>query len=176
MSRTVLPGSAPRRSQSSDDEGVNSDSAQDEVLFRELYPALRRFAAVIAPLSLDPDDLVQSAVARTLTHRPLHEYEHPAAYLRTAMVNLVKNTYRQESRRRKALSDDGGAVQHDWYPSDLDDLQVLSETDRAALFLVDVERIACGDAAAVLGCTTPALRARVSRARRRLYDARRKEQ
>ena len=35
----------------------------DDVLFAELYPRLRRFAAVVGSPDDDPDDLVQEAVA-----------------------------------------------------------------------------------------------------------------
>ena len=35
-----------------------------------LYPALRRFAAMTAPLEMDPDDLVQDALAATLAPAP----------------------------------------------------------------------------------------------------------
>jgi DNA-directed RNA polymerase specialized sigma24 family protein len=36
----------------------------DDELFRALYPGLRRFAAAVGPLEVDPDDLVQDALVR----------------------------------------------------------------------------------------------------------------
>jgi len=38
----------------------------DNDLIEEIYPALHRFAAVVAPRGDDPDDLVQEALVRTL--------------------------------------------------------------------------------------------------------------
>jgi DNA-directed RNA polymerase specialized sigma24 family protein len=38
----------------------------DARLVREIYVALRRFASVVAPPGIDPDDLVQEALARRL--------------------------------------------------------------------------------------------------------------
>jgi hypothetical protein len=39
----------------------------------DLYPTLRRFAAVAAPSDLDPDDLLQDAFTRVLQRRALTE-------------------------------------------------------------------------------------------------------
>jgi DNA-directed RNA polymerase specialized sigma24 family protein len=55
------------------------------------------------------------------------------------------------------------------YPSDVAALLSLtSPTDRALLLLVDVEGESIGDAAASVGITAVAARARLSRVRRRL--------
>mgnify|MGYP000576721907 CR=1 FL=1 len=40
-------------------------------IVEELYPALRRFAAVVAPSDLEPDDLLQEVEA-ALRHLPEH--------------------------------------------------------------------------------------------------------
>lgn len=53
-------------------------------------------------------------------------------------------------------------------PSDLADLLRLDPTSRALLYLVEVEGASIRDAAAAAGCTEPAARMRLSRARRRL--------
>lgn len=37
-----------------------------DVWFRDAYPRLRRFAAVVAPPTIDPDDLIQDALVRVL--------------------------------------------------------------------------------------------------------------
>lgn len=153
------------------DEPANDD---DGVLFAAIYPALRRFAAVVAPLDLDPDDLVQEAVTRALRLGPLHGLDRPEAYLRRTMVNLTANHNRTRGRERRAnvriasaTADEPGAA----YPSDLADLDRLDPADRAAVYLADVERLPLALVADALSTNAPAARARVSRARRRLRAA-----
>jgi RNA polymerase sigma-70 factor (ECF subfamily) len=143
---------------------------RDEDLFAELYPSLRRLAAVVCPPEEDPDDLVQEAVARTLALRSLSEYEQPSAYLRTAVVRIASNHRRRLGRRRRAYSKvpSSDAVNAAAYPSDLDDLRRLHVRDRAALYLSVVEGYSYEDIAEVLRCSEQAARARVSRALRRL--------
>ncbi|MGD2103337.1 MAG: sigma factor, partial [Acidimicrobiia bacterium] len=72
-------------------------------LIRQLYPALRRIAAVAGPVDVEPDDLVQEALVRTLGSRGLAELDNPLAYLRRVIVNLASNQRRSAGRRRKAL-------------------------------------------------------------------------
>jgi DNA-directed RNA polymerase specialized sigma24 family protein len=143
---------------------------RDNELFAELYSALRRFAAVVRPLEEDADDLVQEALARALSLRPLSEFDDPAAYLRTAILHLAANHRRRLGRRRRAYArsvttEDPGRVT---YPSDLDDLRHLSVRDRAVLYLSLVEGWPYGEIAETLGCSEQAARARASRALRRL--------
>ncbi len=45
----------------------------DFEIFADLYPKLRRFAAVVADLDMEPDDLVQDALAATLRRHDLSE-------------------------------------------------------------------------------------------------------
>src|SRR3954447_26208698 len=100
---------------------------QDAVLFEQLYPALRRFAAVAGAPDGDPDDLVQEAVARTLRRQPLCSLDNPGAYLRQAIVHLASNRRRSLARWRVAVAhlgadqpSDGGRPPE--YSSDLSDL------------------------------------------------------
>lgn len=46
-------------------------------LITELYPALRRIAAVAGSVDIEPDDLVQEALVRTLSRRNLADLENP---------------------------------------------------------------------------------------------------
>jgi DNA-directed RNA polymerase specialized sigma24 family protein len=55
-----------------------------------LYPRLRRFAAVVAPAEVGPDDLVQEALERLLS-RDIDDIVHIEAYLRQTMVRLAAN-------------------------------------------------------------------------------------
>jgi RNA polymerase sigma-70 factor, ECF subfamily len=144
----------------------------DDALFAELYPALRRLAAMVAPPEAEPDDLVQEAVSRALRKGPLTRLDNPGAYLRRAVVNLAANERRRLGRWRRARiravrppSDDGQPAA---YPSDLADLLRLPPETRAALWLVDVEGRSFDEVAELLGTTNEAVRARASRARRAL--------
>lgn len=145
---------------------------REAVWFRTAYPALRRSAAVLAPHDLDPDDLLQEAVARALRRGPLTDLDQPLAYLRRTMANLAANHNRSRGRERRAhvrLVGEGPRTTD--YPSDLADLDRLDPVDRAAVYLADVEGLPLTEVADALGLRGPAARARVSRARRRLRAA-----
>jgi len=146
-------------------------AVDDGTLFAALYPSLRRFAAVTAPSDVEPDDLLQEAVARTLRRGPLHRLDDPGAYLRRTMVNLASNHRRSWARRRQAESrmDPATAVSAS-YPSDLADLDHLSPQSRA-----EVEGMSFADIAQVIGCREATARTKASRARRTLRTSLSKE-
>lgn len=144
--------------------------------FRALYPQLRRLAAVAAPSDLDPDDLLQEALARVLARGGLADLDHPLAYLRQTIVHLASNHNRSRGRERRALGrlagadgDTDGQVQS--YPSDLAELDLLEPVDRVAVYLADVERLPVGEVASAIGTSAVATRARLSRARRKVRTA-----
>jgi RNA polymerase sigma factor (sigma-70 family) len=144
-------------------------TATDGEMFAGLYPGLLRFAGVVRPFGIEPEDLVQEALARALSVRPLRELDEPATYLRTVMVRIASNL--QRGRRR---ADAGNArlsptdTVADVYPSDLDDLLRLAPRARAVLFLTIVESESYRTAANVVGCTEAAARTIASRALREL--------
>jgi DNA-directed RNA polymerase specialized sigma24 family protein len=141
----------------------------DGDIFSSLYPSLRRYAAVVGSLSDNPDDLVQEAVARTLATTSLAQLGSPGAYLRRVISNLVINGARSDTARRgrtHMLLGDG--EWRDIYPSDLDLLERLGSSERAAVFLADVEGWPFRDVAEILGCSPVAARLRAVRGRRRL--------
>jgi RNA polymerase sigma factor (sigma-70 family) len=138
-------------------------------LFARLYPTLRRFAAVVADFDMDPDDLVQDALAATLRRQDLTEISHPEAYLKQAIMHTVTNGRRRAARYRRLLPrlrPEEATADH--YPSDLAILDVLSPTDRAVIYLSDVEQLSGAVIAEELGLTPGAVRKRISRARSRL--------
>ncbi len=134
-----------------------------------MYPALRRFAAVVADLDMDPDDLVQDALASTLNRHRLDELDNPAAYLKQAIVHTAANSRRSKGRLRALLP---RLARHpdglDTYPSDLAILDQLAPLDRAILYLADVEGEPLAHIANELGLTGAATRKRASRARKQL--------
>jgi len=144
----------------------------DDAVFAALYPGLRRWAAVCGPSEVDPDDLVQEAVARTLRSHALSDLEDPAAYLRRAIVNLAANHRRGMARWRGAVARLSRAADVEAttpsYASDLADLLRLAPEARAVLWLVEVEDCTYAAAGAVLGITEEAARTRAARARQQL--------
>lgn len=150
----------------------------DDALFSELYPRLRRFAAMVGSPDEDPDDLVQEAVARALRRGPLHELTNPLAYLRSTIANLNLNRSRSKTRHGRAVvrlgqfDDRRPAV----YPSDLDDLMQLSPVDRAIVFCAAVEKMPYRDIAELLSLSERVTAKRAERALARLRLALRKEE
>ena len=131
----------------------------DDRVFAELYPGLRRFAAVVASAGTDPDDLVQDALVRVLRRGGLGRVDHPAAYLRRAVLRLAMDDRRSFGRRLQAFRRMGPApVSSSAYPSELGDLEQLEPLDRAILYLGDVEGIPQAHVADQLGLTHQAVR------------------
>jgi len=145
----------------------------EDRLFRDLYPSLRRFAAVVGPLEVEPDDLVQEAVVRVLRRERLTDLDHPAAYLRQTILNLASNQRRRLARQRVALTRYrvGAESPGDPYPSDLTDLARLPMEEKAVLYLSEVEGYRYAEVGQMLGCSEAAARKRALRGRRRLYAA-----
>ncbi len=151
----------------------------DGEIFAELYPSLRRFAAVIRPVEEDADDLVQDALVRTLSVRRLADLDDPGAYMRKAILRIASNHRRRLGRRRRWLMMTEALVRTSYspeYPSALDDLRRLDSRERAVLYLSVVEGRNYREIASVLGCSEEAARARASRAIRRLRTALHDEQ
>lgn len=148
------------------------DTSSDQERFRQLYPRLLRFAAVVAPTEDDPNDLVQEAVAQTLRRHRLTDLQSPEHYLRKSILRLASNRRRTLSARRRAnprLARMSPAV--DSHPSDLADLLRLPPSVRAVLFLVEVEGWTYRQVSDLLGCSEQAARARASRGLRQLRTA-----
>ncbi len=168
---SVSPASRGPRAPDVPRDPAAAGGERDAEVFAALYEQLRRFAAVLSPLTVDPDDLLQEAVARTLAKGPLHHLDNPGAYLRVAMKNLASDQYRRAAVAvAKAPRPEIACV--DDYPSDLRLLEQLDPVDRAALALVVLDGQSYWEAAATLGLSVPALRSRLMRAKRilrRLY-------
>lgn len=149
----------------------------DDVDFIESsYDGLRRFAAVVAPWDVDPDDVLHSTLVKVLRKRSLSSLDDPLAYLRRSIVNQVNSELRKRGTRRSVLARLAGSdVDADHYPSDLADLERLQPVDRAILFLHDVEGFDFAEVADFVGMNAGRVRMRASRARSRLRDLLREE-
>jgi DNA-directed RNA polymerase specialized sigma24 family protein len=112
----------------------------DGEIFAGIYAGLLRFAAAVRPIGMDPEDLVQEALARALAVRPLAELDEPATYLRTAMIRIASNLRRGRRRANARMSRvDLSDETHERYPSDLADLLRLAPRARAILYLTIVD-------------------------------------
>jgi len=145
------------------------DAGEVADALRPVYRGLRRFAAVVAPLEMEPDDLVQEAVVRLLASGRWSSVDDLGAYLRRTIVNLAANERRRLGRHRAAVKrGTAELVQFPTYPSDVTDLDRVEPVSRALLYLVEVEGLSISDAATIIGCSPVAARARLSRARKML--------
>ncbi len=142
----------------------------DERLFVGLYAGLRRFAAVVGPIEVEPDDLVQEALARALSRGPLSCLREPGPYLRTTIVRLAANQRRSFGRGRRAgaLSSRRPELRQEVYPSDLELLNELAPEDRAVVYLAVVEGATGEEIGQILGWTAARVRMRKHRALKRL--------
>jgi len=143
----------------------------DDELRRRLtaaYPSLRRFAAVVGPADVEPDDLVQDAFVAVL-RRGLDGVDDLDAYLRRTVLNLSSNAKRRWLRGQAAQRRQD-RVASEVPPTfvDVADLLRLPPDVRAVLWLAEVEGWTHAEIGRLLGCTEEAARARASRGRRRL--------
>ncbi len=158
----------------------NSESAGavdrlTEADFAALYSGLRRYAAVVGDLDMDPDDLVQDALVRTLRRGDLATFDNPASYLRRCIVNRVLELRRSAGRRGDArmqietVADDPASTSM----VGVDDLLPEDPTDRAIVWLMAFEDRRSDEIAAILDMSSSAVRKRTQRIRQRAQrDAR----
>jgi RNA polymerase sigma factor (sigma-70 family) len=150
----------------------SSIDQRERELITSLYPSLRRIAAVAGSVDVEPDDLVQEALMRTLRRGPISNLDNPLAFLRKTIVNLASNQRRSLGRKRNALSrlfiEEGRSPS---YPSDIEAILDLPPRHLAILYLVEVEDVPYAEAAEQLGMTTMAVRAMANRARKKARAA-----
>lgn len=150
----------------------SSIDERERELIASLYPALRRIAAVAGSVDVEPDDLVQEALVRSLRKGPLTDLDNPLAFLRKTIVNLASNQRRSLGRRRKAVG--RLAFEEAWlptYPAHIEAILDLPPRQRAVLYLVEVEDVPYAEAAEQLGMTTQAARMMAHRAKKRARQA-----
>jgi RNA polymerase sigma factor (sigma-70 family) len=155
-----------------DIDPLPNDQLSDAALVR-LYPRLRRFAAVVAPAEVGPDDLVQEALERLLA-RDTSGIVNVEAYLRQTMLRLASNHRRRLGRWRHAVTATAGlAASTDAnaeYPSDVSFLDQLKPTARAVLFLHEVEGVDFATIGRQLGLSEDAVKQSARRSRRQLRN------
>ena len=123
-------------------EPLSRTEPEEWRIVEALYASLRRFAAVVAPADLEPDDLLQEALVSVLRRHSLSDLDHPAAYMRKTILNAARLHNRGRGRWRKAMTTYAASATgftSPGYPSDLDELLRLPPRERAALYLHEVE-------------------------------------
>lgn len=153
-------------------------AAEDRHVIHDLYPSLRRFAAVVGPVETEPDDLVQEAFFRALRRGPLSELTYPSAYLKRCIVNISNDQKRRFARRRRALVALAATTEvfTQDFPSDVSELMALPAQARAVLYMRELEGRSYAEVGEILGCTEKAARNAASRGRKRLRRTLAKEE
>ena len=154
-------------------ESLSRTERSEWTIVDDLYDPLRRFAAVVAPSDLDPDDLLQESLVSVLRKHRLSELEHPAAYLRRTVLNTAISHNRRMGRRRHAVARyraGEDATRSPVYPSDLSELDRLPPRERGALYLHEIEGYRYVEIAEMLECSESAARKAGTRGKRRLHD------
>jgi RNA polymerase sigma-70 factor (ECF subfamily) len=150
----------------------SSIDERERELITSLYPSLRKIAAVAGSVDVEPDDLVQEALVRTLKRGPLTDLDNPLAFLRKTIVNLASNQRRSLGRKRKAFGRlSFEEARQPSYPADIEAILDLPPRQRAILYLVEVEDVPYAEAAEQLGMTTEAARTMANRARKKARAA-----
>ena len=122
---------------------IGGTGSEEWELIDELYPALHRFAAVVAPWDVEADDLLHDALVVILERQQLRDLDHPAAYLRRVMVNLAAGHSRRVGARKRALARLAASesiTEEPSYPSDMSEWERLPPQGRAVLYMAEVER------------------------------------
>ena len=116
--------------------------------FPRQYLVLRRFAAAVCDLDMDPDDVLQDALAATLRAESNGAtVEDHASYVKRAILSRVQSERRSLARRVTRRRPDAAPDQVDQYPSDLSGLlELVAPRDRALLYLTIVEGMTSSEA------------------------------
>jgi RNA polymerase sigma-70 factor (ECF subfamily) len=145
------------------------------LLFREAYPALKRYVAYRGVSKADADDLVAATMEVAWRRMDQVPAEDPLPWLYGVARNLLRN-HRRSLRRASTLASRLPISPPVAAPGDeevsvdalLAALSGLGEDDQEVLLLVAWDGLSPSQAAVVLGCTPVAARSRLHRARRRL--------
>lgn len=130
-------------------------------LYRARYAPMVRLAHLLTAGDAAAEELVQEAFLRVRGR--WDRVDHPAAYLRAAVVNACRNHRRRRvvEHRRASVAAAGGFDP----PDELRDaIAALSTRRRAALVLRYYEDLPEAEIAALLGCSVPAVKSLLHRA------------
>jgi RNA polymerase sigma-70 factor (sigma-E family) len=138
-------------------------------------PRLLRFGLVLTGNPDAAEDLVQTALGRSLRAWRLHRIDDPQAFVRKVMVNSYASWYRRHGRREIATANPAaGAIVAD-EARRIDDrdavwraLLALPPRQRSVIVLRYYEDLSEGEIAAVMGTSSGTVKSQSARALRRL--------
>jgi DNA-directed RNA polymerase specialized sigma24 family protein len=145
--------------------GVDVDEVS--AALRAIYPDLRRFAAVVAPPNVEPDDLVQESVARVLGTGQWRKIHDLRAYLLRAIIDAAANG-RGHLLDPIAVEPVAEVTLVGTYPAGMSELSRLDPMTRGLLYLVEVEDYLVDEAAPLVGSSTEDAERQVTRARKKV--------
>ncbi|RMI36100.1 SigE family RNA polymerase sigma factor [Actinomadura harenae] len=146
--------------------GGEPDVAEEWVAAR--LPALQRYAYLLTGSAHDAEDVVQTALARTLAAWPRVTRKHdPEPYVRKAIARLVLNSRRRAWRERLWASPPERAEQPSW-PGDRvvmwTALATLPPRQRAVVVLRYYEDLSEAQIAETLGCSPGTVKSQSAKA------------
>jgi RNA polymerase sigma-70 factor (sigma-E family) len=149
-----------------------------ELFEAERAPALRLAYAMTGDAAV-AEDVVAEAFARTYERWAKGKIDNPNAYVKRAVVNEVRSTWRRLAVRRKHAARELGVEPSTPFRADriadADVLQralsTLAPRQRAVVVLRVVDDLSEQDVAAVLGCSVGSVKGYLSRGLERLRDA-----
>ena len=140
-------------------------------------PRLLRFGHVLTGNPAAAEDLVQTALGRSLRAWRLHRIDDPHAFVRKVMVNSYASWYRRQGCREIVTADLPGWERTDDMSVRLEDrdavwraLLFLPPRQRAVVVLRYYEDLSELEIAAVMGTTVGTVKSQSSRALRRLAE------
>jgi RNA polymerase sigma-70 factor, ECF subfamily len=140
-------------------------------------PGLLRFGHVLTGDAAAAEDLVQTALGRSLNAWRLRRIDDPRAFTRKIMVNSYASWYRRHGHREWPTADlepAGFAEDHAQRVDDRDAvwraLRALPARQRAVIVLRYYEDLSEAEIAAVMGVSTGTVKSQAARALRRLAD------
>jgi RNA polymerase sigma-70 factor (sigma-E family) len=141
-------------------------------------PGLLRFGHVLTGHPQEAEDLVQTALGRSLRAWRLHQIDDPRAFVRKVMVNSYSSWYRRRGSREWATADLSGHGLVEDHARQLGErdvvwraLRTLPARQRAVIVLRYYEDLPDAQIAAVMGTSTGTVKSQMSRAMKRLADA-----
>lgn len=140
-------------------------------------PRLLRFGHVLTGNPAAAEDLVQTALGRSLRAWRLHRIDDPHAFVRKVMVNSYASWYRRQGSREIVTADLPSRESTDDMSVRLDDrdavwraLLVLPPRQRAVVVLRYYEDLSELEIAALMGTTAGTVKSQSARALRRLAE------
>jgi DNA-directed RNA polymerase specialized sigma24 family protein len=139
-------------------EGAASESFED--LYRVHYPAMMRLGYLLTGSNEAAEDLVHDVFLRAQAHMPL---DHPASYLRAAVVNACRSSHRRALTARRHTPPPAPSVMPPQLVEFRDILLGLPLRQRAAVVLRYFCDVSDADIAELLSCRPATVRSLVQR-------------